>query len=341
MPWTATVRSASAGRAANAWVVGADVGATKIVAGLVDPRGRIRSRDRREVPPSRAPGAVTDRIAECIAACRASARSTPVVIGVGIAGQIDSVRGVVRYAPNLRWKNFALGPRLREASRLPVYLANDVRAIAVGEWHFGAGRGLRDLLCISVGTGVGGGVVVDGHLLEGATNSTGEIGHTMLVAGGRKCTCPHRGCLEAYVGGWAIEERARARARRSPASAKRLIREAGAVTRITPRALERAARAGDPFSRALVEEFASEFAAGVVGLVNAFNPRRVIVGGTVAEGFPEYLHRARVAVREGCQPAAALAQVVPSRLGPDAGILGAAWLARSSLAPRTALSQRG
>jgi glucokinase len=318
------------------WVLGADIGGTKIVAGLVDPAGAVRARHRREVPSDRDPEGVLRATADCLAACRAEAPEAPRAIGVGVAGQVEPGTGTVRYAPNLRWRDVPLGSRLGELSGLPVAVANDVRTITLGEWRFGEGRGCRNLLCLFVGTGIGGGAVIDGRLAEGAAHALGEVGHTPLVADGRPCHCPNRGCLEAYVGGWAIAERVRELAAREPA-ARGLIARAGGIDRIEPRTVELAAREGDPFASAFVHERAEEFATGLVGLVNAFNPERVVVGGKIVEGFPEYLAAARRAVAERCQPPAAAAEIRGSRLHADAGILGAAHLARELFAARRRL----
>jgi glucokinase len=311
-------------------VVGVDVGGSKIVSGLVGPEDGIAHRHRRDVPASRIPAEVIEAIAESIEAVRRLAPRPPVAVGVGIAGQVERGSGRVLHAPNLRWKNVPFRSVLAERVGLPVVAGNDVRTITLGEWQFGAGRGCANLLCVFIGTGVGGGVVADGRLLEGAIGAAGELGHVTLVADGRACHCPNRGCLEAYVGGWAIEERVNEEARADPVAARALYDLAGGPGHhLLPISVERAARQGDPFSVRFIERLAEEFASGLVGLVNAFNPERVVVGGKIAEGFPELVHSARRAVLARCQPPVANAEVVPSSLGADAGILGAALMART------------
>jgi glucokinase len=313
------------------WVIGGDLGGTKLIFGVVGPASRIEVRQRRDVPAHGGPESVLGTVVECLEACRREAGGAVRAVGLGVAGQVDPSTGVVVHAPNLRWREFPFGERLHEATGLPVVIANDARTITLGEWHFGEPRRSPNFLCVCLGTGVGGGAVVDGHLLEGGAHAAGEVGHSTLVAGGRACHCANRGCLEAYVGGWAIQERVQEAARAAPVAAERLVASAGSVPQITPLLLERAARAGDPFSQRFLHRVAEEFASGIVGLVNSFNPEVVVVTGKIAEGYPEFVAAAQRAVQDRCQPPAAGAQVLPSRLGADAGILGATVLARARL----------
>ncbi len=312
-------------------VIGADLGGTKFIAGLVTPDGRILTRHRATVPTSREFDAVVESVARTIESCYVPGSERPQAVGIGVAGQVDPASGIVHHAPNLRWKDVPFGPRLSARLGIPVVVANDAHTITIGEWRFGAGRGHDHLLCLCIGTGVGGGVIADGELLRGATHAAGEVGHTVLVVHGRPCHCPSRGCLEAYVGGWAIEERVREAARERPEEAAALLARCGGIERLTPLAVEQAARDGERFAREFLDRVAEEFAAGLVGLVNAFNPETVIVTGKIAEGFPEFILRGREAVRTSCQPPASTARVLPSWLGADAGILGAASLARDAL----------
>lgn len=311
------------------WSVGADVGGTKILAGLVGPDGQIAHRHRAPVAQVGDPESVAGALLGCIDACRAQAPAPVGSVGVGIAGQVEPTTGLVHHAPNLRWRDYPLGARLSEALGVPVSVANDVRTIALGEWRYGAGVGCENMLSLVIGTGIGGGAVVDGRLLEGAGHAAGEIGHSTLVAGGRACHCPARGCFEAYVSGWAIAERLEEATRGSPALAAALRANAsGPHGASSPFALERSAAAGSPEAKRFLAQLSAEFSSGVVGLVNAFNPERVVAGGKIVEGFPEFVDAAQEAVRRQCQPPAARAEVVRSRLQEDAGILGAALLAR-------------
>lgn len=313
-------------------LVGVDVGATKVVAALVDAYGRAVRHSGRSIHPNAGAESV---LREAVDAVRRVVRPGDLPfegIGIGVAGQVDLATGSVRYAPNLGWQDVALGPTFEAEFGVPVAIANDVRAATAGEWRFGAGQGETNLFGLFVGTGVGGSAVVDGRLLKGAVNATGEVGHMVVVAGGRPCHCPSRGCLEAYVGGWAIAERAREAVRADPGAGDALARAAGGVDRVSAETLSALARSGDPFARRLEAETAGFLAAGVVGIVNAFNPSLVILGGGVIEGWPELVPFVADEVKTRCQPPAAGAvRCARASLGHDAIVLGAASLAREQL----------
>src|SRR4029077_21036601 len=167
-------------------ILGIDLGATKISAAVVDSRGRVLSHGGRNLHRNEGPD---QEIRDLVRVAQRTLGEGPPAgaIGVGVAGQVDPGTGTVRHAPNLRWRDVPLGARLSEEFDCPVAVANDVRAATVGEWRHGAGKGGTDLLCLYVGTGVGGSAVVGGRLLEGASNALGEVGHSVLVSGGRQC----------------------------------------------------------------------------------------------------------------------------------------------------------
>jgi glucokinase len=324
-------------RRSQSRVLGLDVGATKVSAAVVAEDGQVLSHGGRALHENESPEAVIRDLVQVVHRSLGEG-DPPTAIGVGVAGQVDATTGIVRHAPNLRWRDVPLGTALSSEFHCPVIVANDVRAATVGEWKHGAGKGETDLLCIFVGTGIGGGVVSGGRLLEGASNAFGEVGHSVLVAGGRPCHCPARGCLEAYVGGWAIAERTVEQLRANPAGGRELIRRAGSRERINARIVGEAALAGDPMSRSIMIETANYLAWGVVGLVNAFNPARVLMGGGIVEGSPEVVGVVADRVRTHCQPPAAEAVSVSRvALGHDAALVGAAALARELLAARRAV----
>jgi glucokinase len=311
-------------------VLGVDLGASKVAAALVDPRGDPLARAVRLVRTSAGPSAVLEDVVEAVRECLRGSSRPAVAAGIGVAGQVDSTTGVVRFAPNLAWRDVPLGSRLSKAIGVPVVVANDVRAATVGEWRSGAGRDCSELVCVFVGTGIGGSVVSGGRLLGGCANAAGEIGHTTVVAGGRPCHCPNRGCLEAYAGGWAIAERAREACASEAAAGRWLVERAGGLEAITAATVADGYRESDPLATRLVTETGEYLSAGVVGIVNAYNPCRLLLGG----GVLDHLHRAllpvvRRSVRERCQPPAARSvEIRRAALGPDAGVIGAAWLAR-------------
>jgi glucokinase len=221
---------------------------------------------------------------------------------------------------------------LEEKLKLPVVVTNDVRAASWGEWHFGAGKGVDDLVVVFIGTGIGGGVVSGGRMLEGCSNTAGEIGHTTLIVGGRNCRCPNKGCLEAYAGGWAIAERAQEAVQTNPEAGKALISLAGGVEKITAALVSQAYHEGDVLSSKLVKETTQYLSAGLVSIVNSFNPCLLVFGGGVVDGLPELIKTAESFIKKRALRAAAQnLKVVKAALGNAAGIVGAAALAQDHL----------
>lgn len=312
--------------------LGVDLGGTKIAAALVDDDGKILAEHTAPTGADREASAVIADIVHILRERLGRGARDASALGIGVAGQIDPDDGTVLDAPNLRWHRVPLGAELSSALELPVVVTNDVRAATWGEWWHGAGRGERDLVTVFVGTGVGGGVVSGGRVLTGCTNTAGEIGHVTIVTDGRPCTCPNRGCLEAYVSGWAIAAQAREAAQADAAGARGLIDRAGGIAAITARTVAQAFRDGDPFARRVVEEVARHLAAGIVTFVNAFNPCLLILGGGVIEGIPEL-----AGMVEGPVCARALAaatrrlRFARAALGGEAGVVGAAAIARNTV----------
>ena len=309
--------------------IGIDLGGTKVEAAVVDAGGRILVKRRYPTDAAQGAAAIIAAIARCVGMCLDESPEPPAAVGVGVAGQVDAASGTVHFAPNLDWHEVPLREQLERTLRLPVLVINDVRAATWGEWLHGAGKGCDDLVCVFVGTGIGGGVVSGGRLLTGASNTAGEIGHMTVVAGGRRCHCPNRGCLEAYAGGWAMARRTRQAVRRDPKAGRTLIRLAGDVESITTRALAEACDKADPLACRLVEETGRYLAAGIVGIVNGYNPRLVVLGGGIIAGFPGLMPMVDEHVRAHALAAAIdNLKVLPAMLGSDAGVIGAAAVVR-------------
>jgi len=311
--------------------LGVDLGGTKIETALVDAAGRIVASHRHPTHLEKGPNGVIADVVTSIKTCLGEAGMTAQGLGVGMAGQVDRA-GTVRFAPNLGWRNVPLQVRLEKALGMPVIVNNDVRAATWGEWRHGAGQGIDDLVCLFVGTGIGGGIVSGGQLLEGYHHTAGELGHMTIVAGGRHCRCPNRGCLEAYAGGWAIAERAQEAARVDPKAGQRLVTLAGSIHQISAATVTQAYTEGDSLARRLVEETAQYLAAGLVSIINAFNPSLLVLGGGVILGLPEYATIVECAVRENALPTAVEGlRIVIAALGDKAGVIGAAALARDKI----------
>lgn len=326
--------------------VGVDIGGTNIKLGLVDARGRVTRRRLLATQARRGPQQALERLSRAIGELTDARRVRSV--GVGIAGLVDHIRGVVRLPPNLPgWHGTPVKAILENLTGLPVTVANDVNAATLGEWLFGAGRGHRNLFCLTLGTGVGGGIVADGRLLLGANHAAGELGHTIICGNGAACACGGRGCLEAYVGSRAIVDRARRRLRQQlrrlaghrnqlrmfpglseePSSILALVNDRLAA--VTPREVGIAARGGDRLALEVVEETAGYLSMGISNVVALLDPELVIIGGGVSRIGQPLLRAvrrqltARIPVFSGRR-----LDIVLSRLGSNAGIIGASRLAR-------------
>jgi glucokinase len=313
------------------FTIGVDLGGSKVDVALADTEGRILSDNRYPTNPDKGSDRIIADIIDAVNKFQEQAGQEAAALGIGVAGQIDSA-GVVKCSPNLPFHDEPLQTRLEKELGLPTMVTNDVRAVTYGEWHYGSGKGVDDLVVIFVGTGIGGGVVSGGQLLEGCNNTAGELGHATLVAEGRRCRCPNLGCLEAYAGGWAIAERAQEAVTAHPKEGEKLKSLAGEVGNITAATVCRAYREGDLFSRRLVEETGQYLAAGVVGIVNAFNPCLLVLGGGVIEGLPELIQIVeRVTRKRALKPNVEKLKIVKAGLGVRAGVIGAAALARNKI----------
>lgn len=311
-------------------VLGVDLGGTKVELALVDRDGRLVASHRRVTDAEGGPARVIDDIVAGAREILARADGPAGSVGVGVAGQVDGRAGVVRSAPNLEgWRDVPLVAALEAALGLPVAITNDVNATALAEHAFGAGKGVDDLVVVFVGTGVGGGVLAQGRLVEGAGGYAGELGHMTIVVDGRPCSCRNRGCFEAYCGGWAVAERAREAVAADPEAGGLLVELAGASGAITAATVGVAAARGDRLALGLVADTAHFLGAGLVGVVHAFNPRRVVLGGGVIAGLPELIPAAAAHLRERAMEVFLEGlELVPAGLGAEAGVVGAALLAR-------------
>jgi len=314
--------------------IGVDLGGTKIHAAVVDSEGTVVSSHRLGTDVEGGPSRVVEDIAHAVRTGLGANLSEIEAVGVGVAGQIEAESGVVRSSPNLKWTDFPFGERLQQALGIPVVVENDVRAATWGEWRHGAGRGMDDFLVLYVGTGVGGGIVSDGRLLTGDRGMAGEVGHMTVVAGGRECTCPNRGCLEAYVGGWAIAERAVGAVLANHEAGRGLLDRARGEE-LTARLVSETAAAGDDLAVQLMDETGRYLGAGLVGLLHIFNPARVVFGGGVIEGSPGLVDTADSVVRASAIPAYADGlEIRRSELEGNAAVIGSASLALNRVVSR-------
>ncbi len=286
--------------------------------------------DRSKAPtPADDEDATLDRMIELAGSLR-----TPDVlaVGVGAAGMVDTAEGVLRFAPNLAWRNLAIAARMREALGLPCQVDNDGSMAAYGEYRFGAGRGYRHLLLVTVGTGIGGGIVSDGRLFRGANGFAAEIGHIIVEPGGPLCGCGNRGCWEQVAAGKAIDRMGREEAREQEHSILRRL-AGGDLDNVTGRLVTDAALQGDDVARHILAEVGRRLGEGIAGIVNILDPQIVVVGGGAIVAGELLLEPARAASRDAVEGLEYRPRVpiVAAQLANDAGAVGAATLALEEL----------
>lgn len=307
--------------------IGIDIGGTKIDIALVNISGTIHQAKRIETNVKAGPGGIEQEILGIIQEMSANTHGTIQGIGIGVAGQIDDASGSVVFGPNLNWHNYPLKHNIQNAANLPVKVVNDVRAITWAEWLYGAAQGSDDFICMFVGTGIGGAIVRDGVMLKGCTNSCGELGHMTIDFHGPQCSCGNYGCLEAYAGGWAIAKQAQD-IMKSEGNPNQILMQLAHqdINKINAKTVIEAYRRGDAVSVHILDRFKHALAAGCVSIVNAFNPSRLILGGGVLSGIPEFIPLIDSSIRlMALKTATRILEVVPAKLNKDeVGVLGAA-----------------
>ncbi|WP_417220591.1 ROK family protein [Arthrobacter sp.] len=312
--------------------IGLDIGGTKISAGLVDASGRILRRDRAATPGS-SPALVERTVADLVAGLRREAPDAPV--GVGAAGWMNPETGTVLFSPHLAWRNEPLRDRLVQLLGTPVAVVNDADAAGWAEYRFGAGRDESSLVCLTLGTGIGGALVTEGRVRRGRYGVAGEFGHQVIMPGGHRCECGNRGCWEQYASGNALGREGRELARaHSPVAHTLLDAAAGDIDAIDGALVTELAAAGDPACRELVAEAGSWLGLGLANLAAALDPGTFVIGGGLGAASAQLLEEAELSYRRhltgrGYRP---FARIRRAGLGADAGLIGAADLARRDAA---------
>ncbi len=314
------------------YILGIDLGGTNIECGLVDRKGNIKI--RRSCPTETQKGArvVLSNILSVAGAVMREARSEKcrvAGIGVGTPGAVDQKTGyVVGGAPNIPgWKEIPLVPVLKKEFRLPAFASNDVTLYALGEAMFGAGKGIKNLVCFAIGTGIGGGIIIGGKIYRGAIDGAGEVGHMTVKLDGQKCPCGSFGCLERYASATAIAEMGRKACRRNRKSL--ILKLAGGrYSKVSAKTVFDAAKKGDKTAKGVIETTGWFLGAGIANLINILNPEMVIIGGGVAEAGTLLVKITRKAVKTyGLEVNRKNVKIVLGKLKTDAGIMGAAALA--------------
>lgn len=311
--------------------IGIDVGGTNVKIALVDKSGKIIYSN--SVPTYAKMGYeyTVNNIKQAIKDLMKETNTTAKDIdGIGFdfPGQVDYKTGVVKLAPNIPgWVNVPIAQMIEEEFHIPTRIDNDVRCAALGEMKFGAGQGCENFVCITVGTGIGSGLVVNGQLVRGASNAAGEIGHIKLqMKDGLICGCGDTGCLEAYASGPSIVAMAQdyIKGGKSTKFREMAAAEGG---EITPYMVAKAAEAGDPVAKRIFAIVGEYIGIGLTSVINLLNPEKVIIGGGVAEAGNLLLDPIRKTIKERAMVVAGSAvEIVPAQLGNSAGVIGASML---------------
>jgi len=314
------------------FIIGVDLGGTKIFAGAVSLDG-ARTSGMRSVSTQPELGAdgVVDRMVALVEGVvldtineTGATRKDFIGIGIGAPGPLDRDKGLVIVAPNLGWKDFPLRERISSRLNMPATLDNDANCATVGEFWLGAARGARNVVGITIGTGIGGGLIFNGELYHGSSDVAGEIGHTTIDVNGRHCKCGNYGCLEAYASGPAIATRAREALAREDNASMLTAMVDGQLDRITAELVYDAAKKGDGVANEIVRDTARYLGAGIATLLNVVNPDVVVVAGGVTQAGEALFGPLRTEVRRRAfKPAVQAARIVPAELPGTAGVIGA------------------
>ena len=313
-------------------VLSIDLGGTKIITAIVSNNGQIVAKEYCLTLAEEGPPSVINRVLSAIdhlLSVKNMDLSQLDSISLAAAGAIDFDQGLITSSPNLPgWHDIPLRDTVKEKYGVNTFLINDASAAALGEHRFGAGKGIRNLIMLTVGTGIGGGIIINGELYLGAGGSAGEIGHMTIDVNGPRCSCGNIGCLETLASGTAVAREAIRRISQGESSSLTEI-VFGNIEDITAEKVDIAAAGGDSLAAEVISQAATYLGVGMVNLVNIFNPEMIIVGGGMAKMGDRLLNPARQVVRERAfqLPAQAVC-IVPAQLGEDAGVIGAAVFAR-------------
>jgi glucokinase len=320
------------GTAEKRWIVGVDLGGTNIVVGLIPIQGG-EVLGLRTQPTESVKGAkfVVDRIVQMVeesiaevAEAHGTTRESVAGVGIGSPGPLDRKTGTVINTPNLGWRNFPLRDLIANQVRLPCTLDNDANCATYGEWWLGAGRNVQTLVGLTLGTGIGGGIVLNGEIFHGCSDVAGEIGHMTIDSNGRKCKCGNYGCLEQYASGPAIALRAVEGIEAGVASMLEEMAD-GDLTRITAATVYEATLLGDAYASEVMKDTAKFLGAGVASIINILNPEMVVISGGVTRAGEHLFEPLRAEVRRRAfRSAQEHCRIVSAELPGTAGVVGAA-----------------
>ena len=320
----------------NDYVVGVDMGGTKILAAVINAKGEIVQQAKTATKPKKGPDEVIKRIVRCIGEAIDGAELKPSqirAIGIGSPGPLDPETGVIIFAPNLGWSNVPLKAKLEANLSIPTFVDNDVNVGTLGEYAFGAGRGVKNLVGIFVGTGIGGGIILDGKLYHGVNKTAGEVGHMIVEANGPQCGCGNFGCLEAVASRTAITRDLQKAIQKKGQKSKLTQLNGGKLDQIRSQAIAKAVKRGDKPTIKVMRRAGKYLGISVASIVHFLNPEMVVLGGGVIEAMGDSLLDPirRAAAKYALPTTMDGVQIVEAILGDNAGVIGASVLARQRL----------
>lgn len=313
------------------FIIGVDLGGTKIATGIIDINGKILSKNKEPTLIKNGPEGVISQmirmVEENLKKIKISLKEVK-GIGIGAAGPLDTKKGIIIEPPNLPgWKNVQLVKPFKEKFSLPVYLDNDANAACLGEWYFGAGKGTKNMVYLTVSTGIGGGVIIEGKLYHGANDNAGEIGHMTINPDGPLCGCGNRGCLEAHASGTSIARYAKEILKGYKGKTLILEFSENNIEKVTAEIVFKSAKAGDRLAEKIVNKTSEYLGIGVANVINIFNPEKVVLGGGVTKAGEMLFKIVRKVAKERAMSSLFKAvKIVPAKLKGDVGIIGAATL---------------
>lgn len=308
---------------AQGLTVGVDVGGTLVKLGILKGRRILAERKLPTRPISKSPRHLEEGVVQAVKDLLRQSGQGVSAVGVGIPGLVQYPSGVVDSCANLPgWKKIPLRAHLARRLQLPVQVDNDANLMCLAEWVYGAGRGVKNLICLTLGTGVGGGLILDGKLYRGFRGAAGEIGHLPLAMTGPACSCGGKACLERFVGNRDILRWVRNQSRKGARS--RILKWVdGDLSRLTPPLIDQACRMGDPLAREAWARVGTHVGLALAGVVNLLNPERIVVGGGVAQAGDWIFKSMRQTLEERAMRGLGKIPIVPATLGPSAGLIGA------------------
>lgn len=311
------------------YTLGIDLGGTNIVAGIVDENYKVIAKGKVKTNSPRPAEEIADDMAKaCFMACEAAGISIKDVVacGVGTPGSINPFEGVVVYANNLGFNNVPLAAMLKERTGVDFYIENDANAAAYGEFLAGSGRGVKSCVAVTLGTGVGGGIIIDGKLFSGSNYAGGELGHTVINVDGEPCSCGRKGCWEAYASATALIRQTKAAMKKNKDSVMWELAD-GSLDNVNGRIAFDGMRKGDKAATEVVEQYEKYVAVGLANIINVFQPQKICIGGGISNEKETLINPIKKFVsNETYATMGDPCEILPAELGNDAGIIGAASL---------------